>query len=46
MIRREQIMTQQEDNKVEGSFKTKIIVGLIVIACIQIAIYAFLRING
>ena len=40
-------MTHQEDsNKEEGSFKTKIIVGLIVIACIQIAIYAFLRING
>ncbi|MEN8134665.1 MAG: hypothetical protein ABFS18_03900 [Thermodesulfobacteriota bacterium] len=40
-------MTQQEDgNKKEGSFKTKIIIGLIVIACIQIAIYAFLRMNG
>jgi flagellar basal body-associated protein FliL len=40
-------MTQQEDSKkAEGSFKIKIIVGLVVIACIQIAIYAFLRING
>jgi hypothetical protein len=40
-------MTQQEDSKkAEVSFKTKIIVGLVVIACIQIAIYAFLRING
>ena len=40
-------MTQQEDNhKEEGSFKTKIIIGLIVIACIQLAIIAFLRINS
>ena len=40
-------MIQQEDsNKTEGSFKTKIIIGLLVIACIQIAIYAFMRING
>ncbi len=40
-------MIQQEDStKEKGSFKTKIIIGLLVIACIQIAIYAFMRING
>lgn len=40
-------MTQQEEsNKTGGSVKTKIIIGLVVLACIQIAIYAFIRING
>ena len=44
---RKKIMAQQEEQKKpEGSFKTLIIVGLSVLAVIQLAIYAFLRING